>query len=792
MTENLLQKNIKTLELDKVLAKLSEAATLEETKEAALSLCPETDFGKVEHLNNQTIAAYKLIAINASPSFGHVKNVKSFIARATMGGMLNMGELLKIGELLRVTRGVSNWGDNCGAENTVLGEYFSALSPNKYFEDKIFGAIISEEEMSDNASVTLAEIRKKIKKAGLSVRDKLEKIVKGSQSKYLQDAVVTQREGRFVVPVKQEHKSSIEGLVHDTSSSGATLFVEPMAVVELNNEIRVLKSKEKDEIERILYELSSEAASFGEAFVASYSALVSLDLIFAKASLAYSMKAVPAKLNNSGYIKLNKARHPLLNKDTVVPVSLELGKSTKLFLITGPNTGGKTVTLKTIGLLTFMAECGLMIPADDESEISVFNKVLADIGDEQSIEQSLSTFSSHIKNIKNILAQSGKGSLILFDELCAGTDPVEGAALAESILEELIENGSLTAATTHYAELKSYALSREGALNASCEFDVDTLMPTYRLLIGIPGRSNAFSISQKLGISEKIVNRATALISEEDKRFDNVLNKLQTSHIVAENERQKAEELRIELNKAKLSAEKKLSAIHAESDKIIEKARNEAEQILDYARSESNRLINELEDIKSKINKENAADSMMKARKSTNAALKNIEGKNDSNKEDSFTDYVLPRALKIGDTLKVFGFSKPATLIKQDGNTLSVAVGNIKTKVDIKQVKLVVEKEKVGRPERKVSGLTSNAEREIKRELDIRGQSVDEGLIELDRFIDSCILTGVTVAYVIHGKGTGVLRDAVRSHLKGIRPIKSFRPGVYGEGENGVTVIEFK
>ncbi len=787
-----LEKHSNTLELNKVLTLLSEEVSLPDTRELALSLKPSFDYNEVLFLNKQTEDAYMLSSRFASPSFGRVQNCISPLTRAEMGGLLTMSELLKIGELLRISRTVSMWRENNGAEiTTSLDDIFAVLSPNKFLEDKILSSIKSEDEMSDNASVTLYNIRTKIRKASSSVREKLDKMIKGGSSKYLQDAIVTQREGRFVVPVKVEHKSDVPGLVHDTSSSGATLFVEPMAVVEINNEIRVLKSKEKEEIERILYELSADVSVYAEVLKKSFHALLQLDLIFAKASLGYKLKAVTPKINNIGKINLVRARHPLLNKDTVVPISLSLGYDYKMLIITGPNTGGKTVTLKTIGLLTLMTQCGLMLPCDDGTEISVFKKVLADIGDEQSIEQSLSTFSSHIKNIISILEYADKDTLILFDELCAGTDPVEGAALAESILEEVLNKGAISAATTHYAELKGYALEREGVQNASSEFDVETLRPTYRLLIGVPGRSNAFQISQKLGLNPQIVENAKGYVSVKDRRFDDVVSKLEQANLEALKDRETAEKLKQELILSKKSADKKLKEINAESEKIVEKAREKAEDILDFARQESNRLLTELEELKSKINKENASDSIIKARGSINKTLKQLEKSNDSAKtEDDFEDYVLPRSLKVGDKLIVKGFSKTADLIKIDGEKLTVSIGNIKTTVNIKDVKLeLIDKSP---KQRTVSGIKSKAERTISRELDIRGYACDEGLIEVDRFIDACLISGVDTATIIHGKGTGVLRDAVRNHLRGYKRVSSFRPGSFGEGENGVTIVTFK
>ncbi len=790
-----IQKHAKTLELPKVLELLAEQCSLEDSKKAAMELIPSSNFNEVIYLNRQTSDAYSLSARFSSPSFGSVTNVRSPLTRAEMGGLLTMAELLKIGELLRVCRTVKTWRENNGGEEeNSLDELFSAITPNKFFEEKIFFCIKSEDEMSDNASAELADIRKKIRRASLNVRERLDKIIKGGSAKFLQESLVTQREGRFVVPVKAEHKGDVPGLVHDTSSSGATLFVEPMAVVEINNEIKVLQSREKDEIERILYELSGEAAVFAAAAKASYDVLLKLDLVFAKAALAFKMRAAAPKINNIGKIRLKNARHPLINPKQVVPVSLELGYDYNLLLITGPNTGGKTVTLKTIGLLTLMTQCGLMIPADDGSEIAVFSKVLSDIGDEQSIEQSLSTFSSHIKNIINILKISGSDSLVLLDELCAGTDPVEGAALAESILETLLQNGAVTASTTHYAELKTYALERQGAQNACCEFDVETLRPTYRLLIGVPGRSNAFEISKKLGLPDKIVEYAGSLVSGDNKRFDAIVGQLEKAHTDAEKERETAARLRGQLEQSKKSADQRLKEINLEKDRIIEKARQQAEQMVDYARSESNRLLNELEELKAEMNRENTSAMVLKARGLIKKSIGGMEKNSDSGvKTDTdFDDYVLPRALRPGDRLRVRGFQKEATLIKQDKDKLTVSLGNMRTTVGVKDVMLILGDAPKSKNTRTVSGIKSRAEREVKRELDIRGLSADEALIEVDRFLDAAVLAGSETVTIIHGKGTGVLREAVRRHLKSAKNVKAQRPGVFGEGEDGVTVVTLK
>ncbi|MBQ0110298.1 MAG: endonuclease MutS2, partial [Oscillospiraceae bacterium] len=786
------KKHSKTLELNKVLELLAGQASTAAAAENALKIEPSFDFKQVRFLLKQTDDAFCLSAQFGSPSFGRLDSLDEILSRTKNAGQLNAGELLKIGELLSVIRTAKLWrSENGASDKNSLDNLFNILTPNKYLENEIFGAIVSPDEISDNASTTLFEIRKKIRKAGSDIREKLDRIVRSGASKFLQDGIITQREGRFVVPVKAEHKSELPGLVHDTSSSGATLFVEPMVVVEINNGIRVLQNKEKDEIDRILYDLSVKVSEISESLSLSYSALVDLDLIFAKASLAYKMRAVAPVLNDKGIINLKNARHPLIDAKKVVPINISLGKDYKMLLITGPNTGGKTVSIKTVGLLTLMAQCGLMVPCDSGSELSVFGSVLSDIGDEQSIEQSLSTFSSHIKNIIKIAEICDNRSLVLLDELCAGTDPIEGAALAQAILEKLLSLGATVCATTHYAELKSFALTREDAQNACCEFSVETLSPTYRLLIGVPGSSNAFEISKRLGLDQEIVMAASSLISGENRRFDEVISQLLKAHSDVAKEREAATEIRQNLEKNKRTVDTKLSEVDQKSEKILENARRKAEDILEYAKSESNRLLNELEDMRSKINKENSAEMILKARSAIKGSVKNLEKNADSNetKDKEFDGYVLPRELIKGDTLKVKGFPQNGTFLSRQGDVVTVSIGSMLTKVSIKDVILVLSQKPQFSNKRTVKTNVDKAASTAKTELDIRGFAADEGIMELEKFIDSSIVMGIETVYVIHGKGTGVLRSAVRQHLKTLPVVKSFRPGVYGEGENGVTVV---
>lgn len=527
-----------------MLEKLAEFTSCEDARENALNLRPESSLAMAQALLNQTADAHMLLARFGGPSFGGLKNVNNALSRANAGSVLNTRELLDIAGVLRVIRTLSQWRESNAGVHSVLDPLFNALAPNKYLETAIFNAIVSEDEISDNASPALADIRRKIRVQESKVREQLEKFTRSqTNSKFLQENIITQRNGRYVVPVKNEYRSEIAGLVHDTSSSGATVFIEPMAVVEANNEIRVLQAKEREEIERILYELSVQAGDFAQSIKNSYECALELNLIFAKAQYAYKIKAMPPILNDSGIINLREARHPLIDPKKVVPVDIMLGKDFDTLVITGPNTGGKTVSIKTLGLLSMMAMCGLMIPAGDRSEISVFDEILSDIGDEQSIEQSLSTFSAHMTNIINIMNAADSGSLVLIDELGAGTDPIEGAALAMAVLEALHDKGAKIAATTHYAELKAYALETPRVENGCCEFDVATLRPTYRLLIGVPGKSNALAISERLGLDGGVIARAQELVSSENKEFENVVDKLEQTRLKMEGEYEHAREL---------------------------------------------------------------------------------------------------------------------------------------------------------------------------------------------------------------------------------------------------------
>ena len=799
MTE--LNRHLKALEFDKVLSMLSARGCNDDAKESILSLRPEKDLNKAQRLLGMTEDAYIMLAKHGGPSFGGLKNVTNALSRANAGGVLSMKELLDIGSTVRAVRAISEWRANSGQEDRSIDIYFSSLMPNKYLEEKIFSAILSEDEMSDNASSELASIRRQIKNKENSVREQLEKLIRSQSLRtMLQDAIVTQRNGRYVVPVKSEHRNSISGLVHDTSSTGATVFIEPAGVVEANNDIRVLKGKEAQEIERILYELSTEAGNFLHEIKGSYESAVEINVIFAKAHLAYHMKCSVPILNDKGVTELNKARHPLIDPAKVVATDIRLGSDFDTLVITGPNTGGKTVAIKTIGLLSAMASIGLFVPAADESKVSVYDNILVDIGDEQSIEQSLSTFSSHMVNIVNILKCADEKSLVLIDELGAGTDPVEGAALAMAILEQLHRQGAKIAATTHYAELKAYALETPRVENGSCEFDVNSLKPTYRLLIGIPGRSNAFAISERLGISKDIIDRATELVSNENIRFEDVVDSLEKSRLEMEKQRSQAKAI---TESAKADREKAASVLkdaEQRREKEIEKARGEALRIVEHAKREANALLNQVEQLKKEAKKtQNAAELARKTKSVVNSHLNSINSAVNPvfDTLDDDDDYKLPRELQIGDTVfcKTIGKNATVTALKDKKGTVEIAAGMLKMRVKEETLRLV-DKPKKEEPKKKVAtGRVSGESRsnmQVSNRCDLRGLMVDEAILVLDRFLDDLLLSGLTECTIIHGKGTGALRAGITQYLKSDPRIRTFRLGTFGEGENGVTIAEIK
>lgn len=795
-----INRNHKALELNKILEMLASRTCNDDARELALHIKPETSLELAQSLIKQTEDAHMLLAQFGGPSFGGLKNVNNPLSRAEAGGVLSMKELLDVASVLRTFRSLREWRENNGGDRIGIDTFFYALTTNKYLEERIFSAILSEDEISDNASAELSSIRRKIKSQENNAKNQLEKMIKSQYYKtYLQDAIITQRNGRYVVPVKNEYRGNIQGLIHDTSSSGQTVFVEPIGVVEANNEIKVLKGKEQDEIERILAEFSAEAGACHEDIKNSYECAIELNVIFAKAQLGYEMKASVPILNDRGVINLKKARHPLIDQKNVVPTDIRLGDDFDTLVVTGPNTGGKTVSIKTIGLLTLMAMCGLLIPAADESEVSVFNHILADIGDEQSIEQSLSTFSSHMVNIINILNIADSKSLVLIDELGAGTDPVEGAALAIALLEAFHKTGAKVAATTHYAELKAYALETPRVENGCCEFNVNTLRPTFRLLIGLPGRSNAFAISEKLGLGTSVINRAKEFVSIENSRFENVVDSLEKSRLEMEEERKIAEGLKAQAVAERDKARTIVEEAKALRDKEIDKARGEALKIVENAKREAGILLLEIDKLKKEARESKDAGELARRAKSTmskrfaaiDSAVNPVIEDIDENE-----DYVLPRELVVGDSVHCKTINKDAVISgeKDKKSNYEITSGVLKMRVPESSLRLIEQpkdkrsKQTVSKPVNSKGG----AAIDVSTRCDIRGLMVDEALIALDSFIDHALMTGINEFTVIHGKGTGALRAAVQRHLKEHSQIKTFRLGRYGEGDAGVTIAEIK
>ena len=791
-----MDKNYKILELDVILEKLANECTCDDAKEMALSLNPISDVKNVEMLLTQTEDAFSLLARFGAPSFSGLKNVNNPLFRADAGGSLNPSELLDIGYCLRALRALSEWHNHCSGVRTSLDIFFEGVTVNKYLENKIFGCIISAEEISDKASEELFEIRKKIRLKENSIREKLDAMIHSSHyQQYLQEAIVTQRNGRFVVPVKAEHRGNIAGLVHDTSATGATVFVEPSSVVDANNDIKVLQGRERDEIMRILYELSAETGEFAQSIKNSFESAVMLNLIFAKAHLAYKMKASKPMLNTEGIIYLKKARHPLIDPKKVVPTDIALGIEYDTLVITGPNTGGKTVSLKTLGLLTAMTMCGLLIPVSDMSRIAVFDKILVDIGDEQSIAQSLSTFSSHMVNIIDIMNKADNSSLILIDELGAGTDPVEGAALAVSIIEDLRQKGAVIAATTHYAELKAYALDTDGVSNGCCEFDVETLRPTYRLLIGVPGRSNAFAISEHLGMDKSVVDNAKSIVSSDNRSFEDILERLEKSRQALEDERKIAEEMTAKAKRIEAKAKEERDKIETLKKRELEKAKREAEKLVEASKRKAGEFLLELEKLKKEQNDSNATEIARKTRRAVKSQMGEMEELvNPAQLAENWDyDYKLPRNPVVGDRVVIRNIGE-GEIIEVDENKLLVKSGMLKTRVKLSDIMLLdkpKEKPKAA-PRHNVYRTSSRADADVKTEIDMRGQTVDEALLALGLFIDKCVLNSIEEIRIIHGKGTGALRSAVTDYLRHHPNISEFRLGRYGEGENGVTIAKIK
>ncbi len=791
----LFEKSIRVLELPRLLAMLERHAVSAEAKARARKLTPSDDYGEVSRLLDETDAARKMILLRGSPTFAGVKPVAEALGRAERGGMLNTRELLDIAGLLTNVRRVRDYYKEDDEGGTAIDKLFLALHPNNFLEEKITTAILDENEIADSASAELAEIRRHKRAAAAKGRQILQRIISSpSYRSVLQDALITQRGGRFVVPVKAECRGELPGLVHDTSSSGATLFIEPMGVVQANNELKELEAKEEKEIDRILYALSGEAAGFGRDILWDYDLLVHLDLIFARGELSYEMNAMRPELKKDGSVYLRHARHPLLDPAKAVPIDIELGRSFDTLVITGPNTGGKTVSLKTLGLLCLMTQCGLHIPCDDRSAVSIFSSVLADIGDEQSIEQSLSTFSAHMKNIVQILDEADGHCLILFDELGAGTDPVEGAALAIAVIEQARSQGAKIAATTHYAELKTFAMTTAGVENASCEFDVETLCPTYKLLIGIPGKSNAFAISKRLGLSETVIDRAKAQMDSESIRFEDVLTQL-------EQKRQQLEKEKAEVDRLYAQREedaRKAREFRTQMEKAKENARSrgeaEAKRLLAEAKSAADETFRELDALRKEQKRLDA--QQMNAQRAE--IMHNLKQARDTVgiRDESQEPIPKPsRPIRTGDLVEIPGTKRQAEVVAVKGDTLTLKAGVLQMKVKADEVRLIEDDERAATakkptqfaPSQRILRTASAA-----RELDIRGMETLEAESVVESYIDSAVMAHLETVTIIHGKGTGALRKAVHAMLRRNKAVKSFRLGNFGEGEAGVTVVELK
>lgn len=788
----LYEKSLLKLELDQVLEQLARCAGSEGGKEACRKLRPVSDLEDVQRMLDETTAASNLCTRKGNPVFADVTDMSASLERADRGGCLQPMELLRIAGILRCARTIQGYIAE-DEEKTVLDSLFHSLTANKYLEDKIFGAILSEEEIADNASPALADIRRHMRIQAGKIRDSLQKVISSpAYSKFLREPIITIRQGRYVVPVKSECKNDVPGLVHDVSATGSTYFVEPMSAVNANNALRELELKEKKEIERILSELSSEAAAYREAINLDYRLLVQLDVIFAKAKLAYQMKAWAPLMNDQGRIELRKARHPLIDPKTVVPISLRLGTDFDSMIITGPNTGGKTVTLKTVGLLTLMAECGLHVPAGDGSVLSTFDAILADIGDEQSIAQSLSTFSSHMRTIVDVVDQCDDRTLVLFDELGAGTDPAEGAALATAIIEFCRKMGSRVVATTHYAELKLYAMRTNGVINASCEFDVETLRPTYRLLIGIPGKSNAFAISRKLGLSEEILKEADDLVDKSDKDFEDVLSQLEQQRQQMELARQEAERLRQETAQIQQQSQQYHDQLRKEKEKAMESARREAQHIIEEARAAANAASDELKALRKQLTQGGDVSGINQRQSQLRRNLNEAEDKLRAAQPQQQRPKP-SRGILVGDTVELLKLGTKASVIaiNKDG-TYQLQAGILKLTAKQDEIYLLEHENpyqaKGGRPKHSGREMKMSA---MPTEVDLRGMDSVEAICVLERYLDEAMRAHLSQVRIIHGKGTGTLRAAVHQSLKRNKFVKKFRLGVYGEGEDGVTIAEF-
>ena len=786
------KKSLTTLELPAVLQMLSAEAVSDTAKELALELEPSDDVHEVRRRLEETTAAKTMMTVRGGPGFSGVKDVRASLARADLGGALNTRELMDIARVLQCARLVRGYIADDSVGKTPIDSLFYALRANKFLEEKINTSIVGEDEIADSASPELTSIRRQMRAAAARARDVLTKIISSpSYAKALQEPIITMRSDRYVVPVKADHKGAVPGLVHDISASGMTLFIEPMGAVKANNELRELNAREKIEIDRILAELSADCAEHKDDIESDFDLLVRLDLIFAKAKLSYKLNCGAATLEDKGIV-LCRARHPLLDQAKAVPISLELGDSFDTLVITGPNTGGKTVSLKTIGLLAAMNQCGLHIPASDGSNLPVFSHILADIGDEQSIEQNLSTFSAHMTNIVSILKDCDDRSLLLFDELGAGTDPTEGAALAISIIEYARQKGAVIAATTHYAELKVYATNEPRVQNASCEFDVETLRPTYHLLVGIPGKSNAFAISRRLGLGEDIIEDAKNRVSTESASFEATIEKLEQTRILLEKDRN---ETAVKLRQAEENA-KKAAFMKAELEVRLEKAdikaRRDAERIIAEARAAADETFAELDEMRRHVNDEDDAQRINEARSELRRKLNEKQSALRPAAPEPAEDKKSARPVVPGDTVEIKSMGMKAEVVSVSPDrvlTLRAGIMNVTAKED--EV-LLIEGQKAKTKKTVAAASTQLRAAPVAPEIDLRGMETVDGVIAAERYIDSAVMGKLKTVTIIHGKGTGALRAAIQQMLKRNKCVKSFRLGRYGEGETGVTVVELK
>lgn len=793
-----MNKYLKTLELDKILEMLAELTSNDAARKAALALRPDSDLERTRYECLKTSQALNLSVQFGTPPFSRFKDITSSAARAKSGAVISLRDLMDIAAMLRQIKELADWYSRCENIETELSYLFSQLQPNDWLLEKLDRSIISDNEIADAASPELTAIRRKINRAGMQLRETLDKMIKNKTTQqYLQESSVTIRDGRFVLPVKSEYRSQVSGLVHDTSATGQTIFIEPMAIVEANNDIRILEGKEQEEIERIIRELCRDCGDYADILCENYKICVELNLYFAKSNLAARLNCSLPEITDDGKINLKKARHPLLDKDKAVPVNLSLGEEYQSLIITGPNTGGKTVALKTAGLLCAMIMCGLLIPVADGSRISVFKHILADIGDSQSIEQNLSTFSSHTNKVIEILKTADEESLVLLDELGSGTDPVEGAALAVSVIRRLMENGAKIMVTTHYQELKVFAIDSPDVENASCEFDIKTLRPTYRLIVGSPGKSNAFAISAGLGMPRDIIEDAKRRVDDANMRLEEVIGKLEASRMELEKQKEEISRLRAKSEEHEAALRKEREELEAARSEELEKARLRAMTIIEQTKAESNELLDELEKLRREKDKKefsgNVSSMKSKARQSFN---KMYDTANPVENRDFQDEYTLPRKLRRGDTVLVVDLNRKGIISGEpDGSDfVYVQMGVMKTKMNISRLRLAESPKMIQtkRPVRNMNKVGIKAERRGKMELDIRGCACDDGVYQLDAFIDQAVMSNISTVTIIHGKGTGLLRSAVHKRLKSHPSIKNFRLGLFGEGEDGVTVAELK